>query len=79
MAILVYRGRLFFKARKDTPRDSKMFGSLVMVFQTPHEGGSLVIRDKGQEWIFDSAQAGVTHNGPCIGYVVFYSNTKSHP
>jgi hypothetical protein len=34
-----------------------MFGSLVIVFPTPHEGGALLLRHRGQEWIFDSDQA----------------------
>jgi hypothetical protein len=34
-----------------------MFGSLVVVCPTPHEGGSLVFRHHGQEWTFDSSAA----------------------
>ncbi|KAK0184839.1 hypothetical protein F5146DRAFT_1228479 [Armillaria mellea] len=34
----------FFKAHKDTPRAENMMGSLVIVFPTPHERGSLVLR-----------------------------------
>ena len=45
----------FFKAHKDTPRGENMFGSLVVVFPTRHEGGALQLRHKGQEWTFDSA------------------------
>src|SRR5258708_12244162 len=47
----------FFKPHVDTPRGEKMFGSLVVVFPTPHEGGTLFIRHRGQEWTFASASA----------------------
>ena len=53
-----------------------MFGSLVLVFPTKHEGGSLILRDDGQEWTFDSAQALREHDGPCLGYVAFYSDVE---
>ncbi|KAI0294541.1 hypothetical protein BC826DRAFT_1185681 [Russula brevipes] len=32
----------FFKPHFDTPRSEKIFGSLVLVFPTPHEGGALL-------------------------------------
>src|SRR6266540_1894997 len=34
-----------------------MFGSLVVIFPTVHEGGSLVLRQGGEEWTFNSADA----------------------
>ena len=39
----------FFKPHVDTPRGEKMFGSLVVVFPTPHEGGALFLRHHGHE------------------------------
>ena len=33
----------FFKPHVDTPQSELMFGSLVIVFPTPHEGGELVL------------------------------------
>ena len=45
----------FFKAHKDTPRSKNMFGSLVVVFPTAHEGGTLLLRQDSREWTFDSA------------------------
>jgi hypothetical protein len=53
-----------------------MFGSLVVVFPTPHEGGSLFIRHHGQEWIFDSAQALAAVDQPTIGYVAFFGDVE---
>jgi hypothetical protein len=34
-----------------------MFGSLVVVFPTPHEGGALILRHGGKEWTFDSSKS----------------------
>ncbi|KAF9063494.1 hypothetical protein BDP27DRAFT_1335045 [Rhodocollybia butyracea] len=34
-----------------------MFGSLVVVFPTPHKGGELILTEKDQSWTFDAAQA----------------------
>jgi hypothetical protein len=53
-----------------------MFGSLVVVFPTPHEGGALFLRHHGHEWIFDSAQALAAVGQPAIGYVAFFSDVE---
>ena len=45
----------FFKSHVDTPKGFKMFGSLVVVLPTKHEGGSFSFRHHGREWIFNSA------------------------
>ncbi|KAF9063491.1 hypothetical protein BDP27DRAFT_1426828 [Rhodocollybia butyracea] len=37
----IYNKGAFFKLHKDSPRAENMFGSLVVVFPTPHEGGEL--------------------------------------
>ena len=51
-----------------------MFGSLVIVFPTPHEGGALIIRHDSKEWTFDSGkEIGDTKN---IGYVAFFSDVE---
>ena len=34
-----------------------MFGTLVIIFPTPHKGGALLLRHRGQEWTFDSGEA----------------------
>lgn len=52
-----------------------MFGSLVVVYPTPHEGGSLIFREGEAEWTFDSAQAVAEHEGsPCVAYATFFSD-----
>ncbi|KAG6831031.1 hypothetical protein H0H87_006520 [Tephrocybe sp. NHM501043] len=70
----VYGKGSFFKSHKDTPRGDRMFGSLVVVFPTPHEGGALVLRHFGQEWTFDSATLTRRQDKPCIAYIAFYSD-----
>ncbi|PBK68252.1 hypothetical protein ARMSODRAFT_1019832 [Armillaria solidipes] len=68
----------FFKAHKDTPRAENMMGSLVIVFPTPHEGGSLVLRQDGQEWAFSAERmlAESTAEAPVISYIAFYSDVE---
>ena len=66
----------FFKPHVDTPRGKNMFGSLVIVFPTPHEGGALHLRHRGQEWIFDSGQELAAKDKPSIGYVAFFSDIE---
>jgi hypothetical protein len=53
-----------------------MFGSLVVVFPTPHEGGALFLRHHGHEWTFDSGQALAAVDQPTIGYVAFFSDVE---
>ncbi|KAF9038621.1 hypothetical protein BJ165DRAFT_1614141 [Panaeolus papilionaceus] len=53
----VYGPGSFFKPHVDTPQGSEMFGSLVVVLPTPHEGGNLIIRHTDQEWTIDAATA----------------------
>ncbi|KAF8915525.1 hypothetical protein CPB85DRAFT_1432835 [Mucidula mucida] len=74
----VYDKGGFFKPHQDTPRAENMFGSLVIVFPTPHEGGTLILRDEGLEWTFDAAQllASVTSEAPKVAYVAFYSDVE---
>jgi len=66
----------FFKSHKDTSRSPSMFGSLVVVFPTKHEGGTLKLRHGNNEWTFDSAKTPVQHPNPLISYVAFYSDVE---
>ena len=69
----------FFKPHKDTPRGTDMFGSLVLVFPTPHEGGALVLRHEGKEWTFDAAQL-LSATAQCdlkrVAYIAFFSDVE---
>jgi hypothetical protein len=53
-----------------------MFGSLVIVFPTPHEGGALLLRHRGHEWTFDPGQELAAERQPAIGYVAFFSDIE---
>ncbi|KAJ8079344.1 hypothetical protein PM082_021847 [Marasmius tenuissimus] len=64
----------FFRAHKDTPRSSKMFGSLVVVFPTPHTGGHLVLRKNGEEFTFKSDQLPSSRDE--IAYIAFFSDVE---
>ena len=67
-----------FKPHVNTPRNKKMFGSLVIVFPTHHEGGALSLRRRGHEWIFDPVQAsaGGASDRPSIGYMAFLNGIE---
>jgi hypothetical protein len=53
-----------------------MFGSLVVVFPTPHEGGALLVRYRNQEWSFDSGREFKAAHEPTIGYVVLLNDVE---
>lgn len=73
----VYDRDSFFKPHKDTPRSDKMFGSLVVIFPTPHEGGALVLREDGREWTFDyAAELAASSDSPNIAYVAFFGDIE---
>ncbi|KAG5636142.1 hypothetical protein H0H81_008998 [Sphagnurus paluster] len=70
----VYGKGSFFKSHKDTPRGNTMFGSLVIVFPTPHDGGALKLSHDRAEWTFDSAALTRDEPTPSIVYIAFYSD-----
>ncbi|OBZ76950.1 hypothetical protein A0H81_03403 [Grifola frondosa] len=72
----VYGKDSFFRSHKDTPRGSTMFGTLVIVFPTRHEGGALVLRHDEKEWTFDSAEVVSDEPKPSIAYITFYSDVE---
>lgn len=73
----VYGKDSFFKAHKDTPRGETMFGSLVVVFPTPHQGGEFVLRQDGHEWVVDFAKMiSDSAEKPCVGYIAFFSDVE---
>jgi hypothetical protein len=53
-----------------------MFGSLVVVFPTPHEGGNLTLRHRGEEWVFNAVEVTSDTEGPAVAYVAFYSDVN---
>ncbi|KAI0697215.1 hypothetical protein C8T65DRAFT_555157, partial [Cerioporus squamosus] len=75
----VYGEYAFFMPHKDTPRGMDMFGSLVLVFPTPHKGGALVLRHEGNEWTFDAAQilsATAHYDLKRVAYIAFFSDVE---
>ncbi|THU88049.1 hypothetical protein K435DRAFT_762164 [Dendrothele bispora CBS 962.96] len=73
----VYDKGSFFKAHKDTPRGGNMFASLVIIFATEHQGGSLILRHDGREWAYDSAkELADLSSTPSVGYVSFFSDVE---
>ena len=78
MLLCVGKGS-FFKPHVDAPRGNKVFGSLVVAFPSPHEGGALLFRHRGHEWTFDSGKAlaaAKNDSEPSIGYVAFFSDIE---
>ncbi|KLO11815.1 hypothetical protein SCHPADRAFT_905680 [Schizopora paradoxa] len=68
----IYGKGSFFKAHKDTPRGDKMFGSLVVVLPTAHEGGTLILRHGESEWKFESDTVAPSS----ITYAAFYGDVE---
>ena len=66
----------FFKAHVDTPRGTRMFGSLVILFPTSFEGGNLIMRKGDTEWSFNAAQVLGECSGPHVAYVALYSDVE---
>ncbi|TDL27733.1 hypothetical protein BD410DRAFT_688994, partial [Rickenella mellea] len=71
-----YRKGSFFKAHKDIPRGEKMFGSLVVVLPTAHQGGALVLRHNKNEMTFDSGKELLSEQPGVIAFVAFYSDVE---
>jgi hypothetical protein len=53
-----------------------MFCSIVVVFPTPHEGGVLVFRHRGQEWSFDSSAILSAALPASIAYAAFFCDVE---
>lgn len=72
----VYGEGSFFKAHQDTPRGADMFGSLVCLLPIAHEGGNLVLRHHGREFVFNG-QALLQNSPPAsISWVAFFSDIE---
>ncbi|KAI9571699.1 hypothetical protein HD554DRAFT_2016574 [Boletus coccyginus] len=72
----VYGKGDFFKAHKDTPRSQDMFGSLVVVLPTQHQGGQFVLRQEEKEWTIDFADKFATAAEPSVFFVAFFSDIE---
>ena len=79
LSYLLHEGEgSFFKAHQDTPRGEAMFGSLVLIFPTPHTGGAITIRQGDLERSIDTAQLLSSHDdaSPRVAYVAFFSDVE---
>ena len=64
-----------FKSHKDTPRGDTMFGSLVLVLPTPHEGGSLVLKHDNSQYTFEATRhLFPPPTTPRLAFVAFFSD-----
>lgn len=52
-----------------------MFGSLIVVLPTPHDGGNLNLRHQDKEWSFDSA-AMISQAKASFAYIAFFSDVE---
>lgn len=70
----------FFKPHQDTPRGENMFGSLVVVFPTAHEGGELALRPRDAEDTtvldFGARLSEAKAHSSSIAYAVFFSDVS---
>ena len=64
-----------FKPHVDTPRSLDMFGSLVVCLPTRFTGGSLVLRHRKQEVIYDWSST-PDHPARTIKWAAFFSNIE---
>ena len=53
-----------------------MFGSMVVVLPTPHEGGQFVLRQGEKEWTIDLADRLATATEPSVCFVAFFSDIE---
>ncbi|KAJ8520638.1 hypothetical protein ONZ45_g2560 [Pleurotus djamor] len=67
----------FCRPHKHAPRAESMFGSLVLVLPTPHEGGEVILRSKGlPEVRYDFSALFTKQNQPSIIYTAFYGHVE---
>ncbi|RDX55952.1 hypothetical protein OH76DRAFT_1310529, partial [Lentinus brumalis] len=74
----IYGKNSFYNKDKDATQDATMFGSLVLVLPSPHEGGSLVLKHENHEYVFDATQhfSILPHAAPRIAYVAFFGDVE---
>ncbi len=70
--MLVYDEGCFFLAHRDTEKTHGMFGTLVIVLPSAHQGGELVIRHAGHEVMVDLSHIGVSE----MTFAAFYADCE---
>ncbi|KAG7096265.1 hypothetical protein E1B28_003713 [Marasmius oreades] len=72
---LAYDKGSFLHAHKDTPRSERMFGSLIVVFPTPHTGGQVILRDEEETFTFDSGTL-LAGSPDKLAFIAFLSDVE---
>jgi len=57
-------------------RVGRRIGSLIVIFPTPHEGGTLLLKHENNEWSFDDGTSLAAAREPSIGYVAFFGDVS---
>ncbi len=70
--LLIYEKGGFFKPHRDTEKDEKMFGTLVVSLASDHEGGDLLVRHAGQQ---EQVSLQVSDPGT-IQYAAFFADCE---
>ena len=70
--ILIYDEGGFFTSHRDTEKVGGMFGTLIVVLPSAHQGGELIIRHAGREVTVDMAHLENSE----IGFVAFYADCE---
>ena len=53
-----------------------MFGSLVIVYPTPHQEGEPVLRHKDREWTVDANALNSSQPSPSVTYIALYNDIE---
>lgn len=69
--LLVYEEGDFFLSHKDSEKEPRMFGSLIIGLPSTHTGGELIIRFDGKEKIIDFSLPASNYKMP---YVAFFAD-----
>jgi len=70
--MLIYEEGGFFLPHRDTEKTPGMFGTLVLVLPSFHEGGELVVRHAGHQASLDLSGTEVSE----IKFAAFYQDRK---
>jgi hypothetical protein len=70
--LLVYDKGAFFKAHRDTEKTDGMFGTLLLVLPSPHEGGELVLRHAARDVALDLCGTEVSE----LTFAAFYADCE---
>jgi len=70
--LLIYDTGGFFLSHRDTEKAGGMFGTLVVVLPSAHQGGELILRHAGRETVIDLSHLEVSE----LGFAAFYADCE---